>query len=200
MALPRYHTCASLPTCRIYVHPFWNSFGLIELCRLSQDTRLTSDSCSSGWCFAIGFLHRSRCLPRLAELLVLPLFGWTANFHRIDTRALLGAHTKCPLSFRTAGILFSPMQNRTGALVPDDTNQSKSPPVRSVVILQRDDRVAGDESLRTRSGGSPWCGNIRWNPFQRSYRPDTVFCRHSTCCAFQVKSNSRSEFSSSVDA
>ena len=200
MALPRYHTCASLPTCRIYVHPFRNSFGLIELCRLSQDTRLTSDSCSSGWSFAIGFLHRSRCLSRLAELPVPPLFGRTADFHRIDTRALLGAHTKCPLSFRTAGILFSPMQNRTGALVPDDTNQSKSPPVRSVVILQRDDRVAGDESLRTRSGGSPWCGNIRWNPFQRSYRPDTVFCRHSTCCAFQAKSKSRSEFSSSVDA
>lgn len=68
MALPRYHTCASLPTCRIYVHPFWNSFGLIELCRLSQDTRLTSDSCSSGWSFVIGFLHQGRCLPRLARL------------------------------------------------------------------------------------------------------------------------------------
>lgn len=94
MDLPRYHTCASPPTCRIYVHPFRNSFGLIDLCRLSQDTRLTSDSCSSGWCFAIGFLHRGRCLPRLAELLVLPLFGRTADFHRIDTRALLGAQTK----------------------------------------------------------------------------------------------------------
>ena len=92
MALPRYHTCALPPTCRIYVHPIRNSFGLIELGRLSRDTRLTSDSCSSGWGFAIGFLHRSRCLPRLAELLVLPLFGRTANFHRIDTRALLGAH------------------------------------------------------------------------------------------------------------
>ncbi len=68
MALPRYHTCASLPTCRIYVHPFRNSFGLIELCRLSQDTRLTSDSCSSGWSFVIGFLHQGRCLPRLARL------------------------------------------------------------------------------------------------------------------------------------
>lgn len=67
MALPRYHTCASLPTCRIYVHPFRNSFGLIELCRLSQDTRLTSDSCSSGWSFVIGFLHQGRCLPRLAR-------------------------------------------------------------------------------------------------------------------------------------
>ena len=94
MDLPRYHTCASPPTCRIYVHPFRNSFGLIDLCRLSQDTRLTSDSCSSGWCFAIGFLHRSRCLLRLAELLVLPLFGRTADFHRIDTRALLGALKK----------------------------------------------------------------------------------------------------------
>ena len=43
----------------------------------------------------------------LHDSLVLPLFGRTADFHRIDTRALLGAHTKCPLSFRTAGILFS---------------------------------------------------------------------------------------------
>lgn len=136
----------------------------------------------------------------LHDSLVLPRFGRTADFHRIDTRALLGAHTKCPLSFRTAGILFSPMQNHTGALVPDDTNQSKSPPVRSVVILQRDDRVAGDESFRARSGGNPWCGNIRWNPFQRSCRPDTVFFPHSTCCTFQAKSKSRSEFSSSVDA
>ena len=73
-------------------------------------------------------------------------------------------------------------------------------PVRSVVILQRDDRGAGDESFRARSGGNPWCGNIRWNPFQRSCRPDTVFFPHSTCCAFQAKSKSRSEFSSSVDA
>ncbi len=97
MDLPRYHTCASPPTCRIYVHPFRNSFGLIDLCRLSQDTRLTSDSCSSGWCFAIGFLHRGRFLPRLAELLVLPLFGRTADFHRIDTRALLGAQKKSRL-------------------------------------------------------------------------------------------------------
>lgn len=76
------------------MHLFRNSFGLIDLCRLSQDTRLTSDSCSSGWCFAIGFLHRGRYLPRLAELLVLPLFGRTADFHRIDTRALLGAQRK----------------------------------------------------------------------------------------------------------
>ena len=68
MDIPRYHTCTSLPTCRIYVHPFRNSFGLIELCRLSQDTRLTSDSCSSGWSFVIGFLHQGRCLPRLARL------------------------------------------------------------------------------------------------------------------------------------
>ena len=94
MDLPRYHTCASPPTYRIYVHPFRNSFGLIDRRRLSRDTRLTSDSCSSGWCFVIGFLHRSRCLPRLAELLVLPLFGRTADFHRIDTCALLGAQQK----------------------------------------------------------------------------------------------------------
>ena len=67
MDIPRYHTCASLPTCRIYVHPFRNSFGLIDLCRLSRDTRLTSDSCSSGWSFVIGFLHQGRCLPRLAR-------------------------------------------------------------------------------------------------------------------------------------
>ena len=33
-------------------------------------------------------------LPRLAELLVLPLFGRAADFHRIDTRALLGAQSK----------------------------------------------------------------------------------------------------------
>ena len=104
MDLPRYHTCASPPTCRIYVHPFRNSFGLIDRRRLSRDTRLTSDSCSSGWCFVIGFLHRSRCLPRLAELLVLPLFGRTADFHRIDTRALPGAQTKTPVSFET-GVL-----------------------------------------------------------------------------------------------
>lgn len=80
--------------------------------------------------------------------------------------------------------------------------RDSSPPfdVSSTSSFSGDDRVAGDESLRTRSGGSPWCGNIRWNPFQRSYRLDTVFCRHSTCCAFQVKSKSRSEFSSSVDA
>lgn len=61
------HMCFA-PTCRIYVHPFRNSFGLIDFCRLSQDTRLTSDSCSSGWCFAIGFLHRGRFLPRLAPV------------------------------------------------------------------------------------------------------------------------------------
>ena len=96
MDLPRYHTCASPPTCRIYVHPFRNSFGLIDRRRLSRDKRLTYDSCSSGWCFVIGFLHRSRCLPRLAELLVLPLFGRTADFHRIDTCALLGAQRKPP--------------------------------------------------------------------------------------------------------
>lgn len=85
------------------MHLFRNSFGLIDLCRLSQDTRLTSDSCSSGWCFAIGFLHRGRYLPRLAELLVLPLFGRTADFHRIDTRALLGAQNKNPGLFRNRG-------------------------------------------------------------------------------------------------
>ena len=67
MDIPRYHTCASLPACRIYVHLFRNSFGLIDLCRLSRDTRLTSDSCSSGWSFVIGFLHQGRCLPRLAR-------------------------------------------------------------------------------------------------------------------------------------
>ena len=49
------------------MHPFRNSFGLIDLCRLSRDTRLTSDSCSSGWSFVIGFLHQGRCLPRLAR-------------------------------------------------------------------------------------------------------------------------------------
>ena len=85
------------------MHLFRNSFGLIDLCRLSQDTRLTSDSCSSGWCFAIGFLHRGRYLPRLAELLVLPLFGRTTDFHRIDTRALLGAQSKNPDLFRNRG-------------------------------------------------------------------------------------------------
>lgn len=100
MDLPRYHTCASPPTCRIYVHPFRNSFGLIDRRRLSRDTRLTSDSCSSGWCFVIGFLHRGCCLPRLAELLVLPLFGRTADFHRIDTCALLGAQQERPAAFR----------------------------------------------------------------------------------------------------
>lgn len=101
MDLPRYHTCASPPTCRIYVHPFRNSFGLIDRRRLSRDTRLTSDSCSSGWCFAIGFLHRGRCLPRLAELLVLPLFGRTADFHRIDTCALLGARRQLQVRVRS---------------------------------------------------------------------------------------------------
>ena len=60
MDLPRYHTCASPPTCRIYVHPFRNSFGLIELGRLSRDTRLTSDSCSSGWGYR---LPPSKSLP-----------------------------------------------------------------------------------------------------------------------------------------
>lgn len=90
------------------MHPFRNSFGLIDRRRLSRDTRLTSDSCSSGWCFVIGFLHRSRCLPRLAELLVLPLFGRTADFHRIDTCALLGAQRKPPQTEICRGLYREP--------------------------------------------------------------------------------------------
>ena len=103
MDIPRYHTCASLPTCRIYVHPFRNSFGLIELCRLSQDTRLTSDSCSSGWSFVIGSFIKVVASLDLHDSLVLPRFGRTADFHRIDTRALLGAQSKPPERFYTSG-------------------------------------------------------------------------------------------------
>ena len=56
--LPGYHTCASRPTCRIYTSPFRAATGLTELRQLSQTLCLISDSCLSGWRFAIGFLHR----------------------------------------------------------------------------------------------------------------------------------------------
>ena len=182
------------------MHPFRNSFGLIELCRLSQDTRLTSDSCSSGWSFVIGFLHQGRCLPRLARLTrpspVRADSGLSPHRHT----CVAGRSYKMPALLSDSGhSVFAYAKSYRGPS-PGRYNQSKSPPVRSVVILQRDDRVAGDESFRARSGGNPWCGNIRWNPFQRSCRPDTVFFPHSTCCAFQAKSKSRSAFSSSVDA
>ena len=39
----------------------------------------------------------------LHDSLVLPLFGRTADFHRIDTRALLGAQSKPPERFYTSG-------------------------------------------------------------------------------------------------
>ena len=56
--LPGYHTCASRPACRIYTSPFRAAAGLTELRQLSQTLCLISDSCLSGWRFAIGFLHR----------------------------------------------------------------------------------------------------------------------------------------------
>ena len=56
------------------------------------------------------------------------------DFHPLDC-AHAWHTTKCPLSVRTAGILFSPMQNRSGALIPDDTNRSKS--LRYVLLSPR---------------------------------------------------------------
>ena len=104
MALPRYHTCASLPTCRIYVHHFRNSFGLIELCRLSQDTRLTSDSCSSGWTFCYR-LPSSRSLPpsTLHESLDLPPVRADSGLSPHRHTCAAGRTNKNPGLFRNRG-------------------------------------------------------------------------------------------------
>ncbi len=123
MDIPRYHTCASLPTCRIYVHPFRNSFGLIELCRLSQDTRLTSDSYSSGWSFVIGFLHQGRCLPRLARL---------TRPSPVRADSGLSPHRHTCAAGRTKQTAQALLHARAVVVVPD--SRRDQPALRSVML------------------------------------------------------------------